>query len=212
MPSTSAAERKRELDGMSARLTAKFSGVPHLSVGAAAAAQREGSRVVFIDARTPEERAVSTIPGSLTVEQFEAREGELRDARCVAFCTIGYRSSQLAEKLRKRGIDAANLEGSILAWVSEWMRWRACGPRRACRRPSHSVRPPSPQTHAGLPLVTLQDGVEVETTKVHVVAERWALQGEGYVAVTFRHGLFSYAASAVSSFASKLFGGTPDGG
>lgn len=35
----------------------------------------------------------------------------------VAYCTVGYRSSQLARKLAGEGFQAANLEGSILAWV-----------------------------------------------------------------------------------------------
>lgn len=119
MPSTSAIERKQELDGISARLATKFSDVPHLSPDAVSTLQCEGTPVVLIDTRTPEERAVSTIPGSLTIDEFNAREGDLKGARCVAFCTVGYRSSQLAQELQKRGFDAANLEGSILAWVSD---------------------------------------------------------------------------------------------
>ena len=69
---------------------------------------------------------VSRIPGSLTTAQFEAQKAELLAAgkkEVVAYCTIGYRSSAYAAKLREQGFDAKNLEGSIVRWVS--------GPRAA---------------------------------------------------------------------------------
>lgn len=39
------------------------------------------------------------------------------DARCVVYCTVGYRSGRYAEGLRRRGVDAYNLAGGILAWT-----------------------------------------------------------------------------------------------
>jgi rhodanese-related sulfurtransferase len=75
---------------------------------------------VVVDVRTPEEVAVSRIPGSLTAAEFAARREAVRQsgAKVVAYCTVGFRSSQFVRKLRVDGFDAANLEGSILAWVS----------------------------------------------------------------------------------------------
>ena len=38
----------------------------------------------------------------------------------VVYCSIGYRSSRLAEKLRARGIENVfNLEGSLFQWANE---------------------------------------------------------------------------------------------
>ena len=38
----------------------------------------------------------------------------------VVYCSVGYRSSRLAEKLRARGIENVfNLEGSLFQWANE---------------------------------------------------------------------------------------------
>ena len=149
-----------KLQAISSKLSTQFPSVQNITPAAVTALQISGSqRIVLVDARSAEEYAVSSIPSSLTVEEFEAREAEFKDAKVIAFCTIGYRSSQYVEALQKRGtvVDAANLEGSILAW-----------------------------THAGLPLVERRGGgEEVATDRVHVFDERWALQAEGYTPVTF---------------------------
>ena len=117
-----ATARKAELDGIAKRLAAKFPGVPNISPSAVSDLQCSGQPVIFIDVRTPDEYQVSQIPGSLTVEEFEAKENEYVQQKAtlkvVPYCTVGYRSLQYAQKLRERGYEAANLEGSILAWVS----------------------------------------------------------------------------------------------
>lgn len=170
--------RKKELDEMVGRLTMKFPTVPHLPPRAVKDLQATGASVVLIDTRSKEEQDVSIIPGSLTIEEFEHRENEFSEAKIIAYCTIGYRSSQYAAELQKRRLDAANLEGSILAW-----------------------------THEGLPLVTKDKstGQEFPTKKVHVFGNQWALQQENYEAVVFKYGMLSYAKSAISSTFTKLF-------
>ena len=75
--------------------------------------------IVLVDVRTDAERAVSTLPGAITAEDFEDRLDELgRSGRTlVAYCTIGARSSAYARSMRERGVDMMNLEGSVLAWT-----------------------------------------------------------------------------------------------
>lgn len=73
--------------------------------------------VVFVDDRTPEERAVSTIPGAITPEELESHAQQYRGREIVTYCTIGYRSAYYTEELRKQGWSARNLAGSILAWT-----------------------------------------------------------------------------------------------
>ena len=78
---------------------------------------------VLLDVRGEEEYAVSHLPGAIRVEPG----GEIprvletldRDAPIVAYCSVGYRSSQLVERLKKEGFtDVKNLEGSIFEWAN----------------------------------------------------------------------------------------------
>ena len=42
------------------------------------------------------------------------------DTPILLYCSVGYRSSRLADQLRRRGYSqAANLEGSLFAWANE---------------------------------------------------------------------------------------------
>jgi rhodanese-related sulfurtransferase len=79
---------------------------------------------VILDVRTPEEYAVSRLPGAIRVDP----EGELSDflrnldheTPVVAYCSVGYRSSRLVERLKREGFaDAKNLEGSIFEWANK---------------------------------------------------------------------------------------------
>ena len=72
---------------------------------------------MLVDARTPEEQAVSMLPGAITQQEFERRAEDFKGRRVVAYCTIGYRSGEYTEALRADGWDAHNLSGSILAWT-----------------------------------------------------------------------------------------------
>jgi sodium/bile acid cotransporter 7 len=180
MSSSSAgpSNRKKELDELVNGLTTKFPDVEHLPPRAVRDLQATGSPVILIDTRTKEEQEVSIIPGSLTIEEFESREKEFSKTKIVAYCTIGYRSSQYAGQLKARGFDASNLKGSILAW-----------------------------THEQLPLVTKDKitGQETETKTIHVFGDSWKLQADGYEPVVFKYGMLSYAKSAITSKFSKLF-------
>ena len=79
---------------------------------------------VVLDVRTAEEYEVSHLPGAIRVDP----EGDLPDflrtldheASVVAYCSVGYRSSRLVERLRNEGFtDAKNLEGSIFEWANK---------------------------------------------------------------------------------------------
>lgn len=74
-------------------------------------------KVLFIDVREDEERKVSVIPGAISKDEFEKNLGKYKNKKIVAYCTIGYRSAKYIKKLKKKGIKAYNLEGSILGWV-----------------------------------------------------------------------------------------------
>ncbi len=73
--------------------------------------------VVLVDVRSPEEIAVSVIPGAISKGEFEAQPDTYREAKVITYCTIGVRSADYAEKLIEAGFEARNYQGSILDWV-----------------------------------------------------------------------------------------------
>lgn len=77
---------------------------------------------VLIDARHRWEFEVSHLPGARHATSVGAarRLGLMPQQPIVVYCSVGYRSSALAEKLRRAGFpNVANLEGSIFAWANE---------------------------------------------------------------------------------------------
>ncbi len=97
--------------------TESFEDVAPISIAEYIALASGPEPPVLVDVRSPEERAVSMIPGAITREEFEDRQDEFEGRVVVAYCTIGYRSGLFAEVLDHYGWDARNLEGSILAWT-----------------------------------------------------------------------------------------------
>ena len=84
--------------------------------------QREN--LLLFDVREPEEYAVSHLQGAQPVpskdEALKALQGAPSDQRIVLYCSVGYRSSELAQFLMKKGYtEVYNLEGSIFAWANE---------------------------------------------------------------------------------------------
>ncbi len=93
-----------------------FPEVPEVQPAELAEALADGS-TVLVDVREPREWDVSRIPGAITLDAFERDKAKYKDRPIIAYCTIGYRSGQFAQRLSKDGFDASNLRGSILAWA-----------------------------------------------------------------------------------------------
>jgi rhodanese-related sulfurtransferase len=79
---------------------------------------------VLLDVRTEEEYAVSHLQGAIRVEPGGELDHEVealdRSTPIVAYCSVGYRSSQLVERLKQAGFtDVKNLEGSIFEWANK---------------------------------------------------------------------------------------------
>ena len=77
------------------------------------------SDIVLVDVREDGERSVSVVPGAISYKEFQEHPAKYRDKKVIAYCTIGYRSAKVVQKLRAKGIKAWNLKGSILFWVHE---------------------------------------------------------------------------------------------
>lgn len=98
-----------------------------------------GVRPLLLDARTPEEHAVSHLPGARSTPDLATALDVLEEmgrapssqaggegAAIVVYCSVGWRSSDLVQQLRDRGVDNRwnvgnlwNLEGSIFRWANE---------------------------------------------------------------------------------------------
>lgn len=79
---------------------------------------------LLLDARSSEEFAVSHLKGAVRIDpdtgDFTVLDSLDKDARIVAYCSVGYRSSELASRLKAVGFsNVVNLEGSIFRWANE---------------------------------------------------------------------------------------------
>jgi rhodanese-related sulfurtransferase len=79
---------------------------------------------VLLDVRTAEEWNVSHLPRARQVEPNASVEsataGLGKQTPIVTYCAVGYRSGEMAERLRAAGFtNVRNLEGSIFQWANE---------------------------------------------------------------------------------------------
>ena len=77
-------------------------------------------RFEIIDVRSPEERALASLDGSvlLTPEEAQRIESLPRDTTLVFYCKSGVRSQQAAETFSRKGFgDVHNLVGGLDAWL-----------------------------------------------------------------------------------------------
>ncbi len=84
----------------------------------------KSKRPVLLDVREREEYQVShledAVPALSKEQALKALEGSSRDQPVVLYCSVGYRSSEMADFLAKKGYrNIYNLEGSIFAWANE---------------------------------------------------------------------------------------------
>lgn len=112
---------ERSLEMVKAEIRRKYPKVRTLSTADLALELDQGRELVLLDVRTAGEFAVSHLPGARQVDPgAETIQGLARDAEIVTYCSVGYRSAGLAEKLREQGFaNVRNLEGSIFAWFNE---------------------------------------------------------------------------------------------
>ena len=80
--------------------------------------------IVYLDAREKEEFDVSHIKGAIFVgyENFDITKLPklTKDTKIVVYCSVGYRSEKIAEKLIQNGYtQTQNLFGGIFNWVNK---------------------------------------------------------------------------------------------
>jgi len=136
------AGESRGLTGMKKLVRTRFPNVPQTSTDELSAWLKDGRKPqpILIDVRTPAEFDISHLPGARRVDP-EAKVADVlpmleKGRPVVAYCSVGYRSSAMADRLRKAGVaQVSNLEGSIFQWASEGRRLEAYG------KPADKVHP-----------------------------------------------------------------------
>jgi len=97
--------------------------VPTMGVTRLKKLMEEGKDIQIIDSRTAEEYQVSSIPGAslLTYKDYTEDDLEAYDKSkpVIVYCSIGYRSEQVAKELKEAGFEEVyNLYGSIFEWAN----------------------------------------------------------------------------------------------
>jgi rhodanese-related sulfurtransferase len=87
-------------------------------------ARKDTVQPVLLDVRGAEEYGVSRLLGARWAPDLPAALGALAtmpgDTAIVVYCSIGYRSAAMAEKLQQAGYaNVQNLAGSIFQWANE---------------------------------------------------------------------------------------------
>jgi rhodanese-related sulfurtransferase len=108
---------------LKAEIRERFPGVSQVSTTELRDRMQREQDVLLLDARAGEEYAVSHLAGARPAptesEALRVLDGVAKDRRIVAYCSVGYRSSDLAQKLGARGFtNVHNLEGSIFEWAN----------------------------------------------------------------------------------------------
>lgn len=115
-----------ELDAVRSKVRAKYPSVQQISAAKLATWLADTNRPlpILLDVRTDAEYAVSHLPRARRVDLRSSASqvaGSLESGRpVVTYCSVGYRSSQMAERLQKAGLtNVFNLDGSIFQWANE---------------------------------------------------------------------------------------------
>ncbi len=94
--------------------------VPLMGVDELAKSDEE---IYILDAREEGEYEISHIPDARYIGYDKFKKKAVKDipkdAKVVVYCSVGYRSEKIGEKLKKEGFsDVYNLYGSIFEWVN----------------------------------------------------------------------------------------------
>jgi len=106
---------------------------------------------IFLDARERKEYEISHLKDAVWVgyDDFELKrlQNVPKDAKIIVYCSVGYRSEKVSEKLLSVGYtDVANLYGGIFEWAN-----------------------------AGQKVYRIVKGEEVETEKIHTYNKEWSV-------------------------------------
>ncbi len=113
---------QKNLDGLLKKLNTES--VPYISVDAL---KNDMNNVFLLDSREPKEFEVSHLDKAICVgyNKFKLKETlkqlpEDKNAKIVVYCSLGVRSEDIAEKIKKAGYtNVYNLYGGIFEWKNK---------------------------------------------------------------------------------------------
>ena len=116
--------RAETFESLKQAVRKKFPTVRQISTAELAAWLADTNRPapLLVDAREKEEFAVSHLRDARNLQSVADVKKVLpaHAPPVVVYCSVGYRSSALAEKLQRAGVtNVANLEGSLFEWANE---------------------------------------------------------------------------------------------
>lgn len=98
--------------------------VPLIQASELEEAKKSGNNIYLLDIRSAEEFAVSHLEDARFVDydhfNIQAVQEIPKDAKVIVYCSVGYRSERVGEKLKAAGYeDVSNLYGGIFQWKNE---------------------------------------------------------------------------------------------
>ncbi|MEX0746836.1 MAG: rhodanese-like domain-containing protein [Rhodothermales bacterium] len=102
-------------------ISAQFPEVRFISTDSLASLLESGRKPLLLDVRTAEEFDVSHLLGAERVDPDSLSwSGDDSTRLVVTYCSVGYRSAAMAERLQESGYrNVVNLRGSIFRWANE---------------------------------------------------------------------------------------------
>ena len=84
----------------------------------------EKKDVILLDVRSPKEFEVSHIEGAIMIDYDNFKKSDVskidKDQEVIVYCSVGYRSERLGERLQKMGFEnVKNLYGGIFDWKNQ---------------------------------------------------------------------------------------------
>ncbi|NEO82665.1 MAG: rhodanese-like domain-containing protein [Spirulina sp. SIO3F2] len=111
-------------DTLKSQIREEFPAVEHMAIAEFDQHRQATSptKILIVDVREPEEFAVSHLQNAVNLKNPDeilrlAQQQQVE--QIVLYCSVGYRSAQMAQALEQRGWEAVvNLEGSIFEWAN----------------------------------------------------------------------------------------------
>ena len=123
LPSLFRRTELRDLETIKKIVRLSYPSVTQASTSTLAEWMRSDVSLQLIDVRSTKEFAVSHLSGAINLksaQDISRAINKQKPSKTVLYCSVGFRSSRLANVLARDGIaDVANLEGSIFQWANE---------------------------------------------------------------------------------------------
>lgn len=127
-PQTAAKNKKKSVEVMAEQIAKKFPKAPQVSIEDFLDWKTSAHPpIVLVDVREDREIKISMLPDSITKKEYERDSLKYKEHIVVAYCTIGYRSSEYVEKLTKNKVNAYNLKESLLGWAHRGLSFTSKG-------------------------------------------------------------------------------------